>query len=207
MTIVCKLCGKRRARRYCPGVSADICPVCCGTERENTIDCPLDCEHLQVARVREKPAPLSPSDVPNQDVRLTEEFLEKHEELIVWLALALQRAMEQERAVDLDSKEALDALIRTYRTLESGLIYETKPQNPFAASIQTVMRESVEEFRKLQAREAGMQTLRDTDVLGVLVFLQRMELQHDNGRRRGRAFFDFLRSSFPNPPAAASVEL
>ncbi|MGD1092167.1 MAG: hypothetical protein ABSB35_09260 [Bryobacteraceae bacterium] len=207
MTTVCKLCGKRRARRYCPGVSGDICPVCCGTERENTVDCPQDCEHLQVARVREKPAPLTAANVPNQDVHLTEEFIQQHEELIVWLTMALRQAMEKERAVDLDSKEALDALIRTYRTLESGLIYETRPQNPFAAAIQTAMRESVEELRTHQAQEAGMQTLRDADVLGALVFLQRLELQHDNGRRRGRAFFDFLRSYFPAPPAPASVEL
>jgi hypothetical protein len=160
-----------------------------------------------VARVREKPAPLTAANVPNQDVHLTEEFIQQHEELIVWLTMALRQAMEKERAVDLDSKEALDALIRTYRTLESGLIYETRPQNPFAAAIQTAMRESVEELRTHQAQEAGMQTLRDADVLGALVFLQRLELQHDNGRRRGRAFFDFLRSYFPAPPAPASVEL
>jgi hypothetical protein len=161
-----------------------------------------------MARLREKPVPLTAANVPNQDVHLTEEFIQKHEELIVWLTMALRQAMEKERAVDLDSKEALDALIRTYRTLESGLIYETRPQNPFAAAIQTAMRESVEELRKHQAEEAGMQTLRDADVLGALVFLQRLELQHDNGRRRGRAFLDFLRSSFPAAPSApAAVEL
>jgi hypothetical protein len=187
-------------------VSADICPVCCGTERENTVDCPLDCEHLQVSRVREKPAPISAGDVPNQDVRLTEDFIREHEELIVWLTMALTRAMDKERAVDFDSKEALDALIRTYRTLETGLIYETRPQNPYAAAIQTAIRDSVEELRKHEAKE-GMHKLRDADVLGALVFLQRLEIQHDNGRRRGRAFFDFLRTSFPTPPAAASVEL
>jgi len=51
-----------------------------------------------------------------------------------------------------------------------------------------------------------MQTLRDADVLGALVFLQRLELQHNNGRRRGRAFVDFLRAYFPaqTQPAVAS---
>jgi len=49
-----------------------------------------------------------------------------------------------------------------------------------------------------------MQTMRDTDVLGALVFLQRLELQNNNGRRRGRAYFDFLRTYFPvqTPPPA-----
>ena len=206
MNTPCKLCEKRRARRYCPGVGASICPVCCGTERENTIDCPHDCEHLQESRRREKPHELSAENLPNQDVRLSEQFIREHEESIVWLAIALARVMEKERAVDADSREALDALIRTYRTLESGLIYETRPQNPYAAAIQEELKNSVEELRKRVKEQSGMNTLRDADVLGALVFLQRLGLQHDNGRRRGRAFFDFLRTAFPAPSAVASLE-
>ena len=47
-----------------------------------------------------------------------------------------------------------------------------------------------------------METVRDTDVLGVLVMLQRMEFARNNGRARGRAFIDFLRQEFPEfaPP-------
>jgi hypothetical protein len=195
----CKLCEKKRARRYCPGVRGDICPVCCGTERENTIDCPADCEHLQEARRHERPAPITADGLPNQDIRVSEQFLREHEEVVMWLAMEVARAMDKERAVDFDAREALETLIRTYRTLESGLIYETRPQNPYAAAIQSALQQSVEELRKHQAEEAGMQTLRDADVLGTLVFLQRLELQHSNGRRRGRAFFDFLRSYFPAP--------
>jgi hypothetical protein len=202
----CKLCEKRRARRYCPGVQASICPVCCGTERENTIECPLDCEHLQEARRREKPPEVNADVLPNQDVRLNEQFVREHEDAIVWLAMALARGIEKERAVDSDSREALEALIRTYRTLESGLIYETRPQNPYAAAIQEELKKSVEELRKRVTEESGMNTLRDADVLGALVFLQRLEMQHNNGRRKGRAFFDFLRAAFPAPAAAASLQ-
>jgi hypothetical protein len=54
-------------------------------------------------------------------------------------------------------------------------------------------------LRERMAEESGMQRLRDADVLGTLVFLQRLEMRHNNGRRRGRAFFDFLRSYFPAP--------
>ena len=50
----CAICHTRRPRRYCPGVRGHICPVCCGTERENTVSCPLDCPYLREARVREK---------------------------------------------------------------------------------------------------------------------------------------------------------
>src|SRR5712692_5433584 len=205
MSIPCKLCEKKRARRYCPGVGGEICPVCCGRERENTIDCPFDCEHLQEARHRERPAATNAADIPNQDIRVSDQFIREHEQEVMWLTAALARALEAGKAVDLDAREALDALIRTYRTLESGLIYETRSQNPYAAAIQQALQQSVEALRKQMAEESGMQRLRDADVLGTLVFLQRLELQHNNGRRRGRAFFDFLRTYFP-APSSVSLE-
>jgi hypothetical protein len=208
VNIVCKICEKKRARRYCPGVGGEICAVCCGTERENTIDCPSDCEHLQAARQHEEPAQIVSADLPNKDIRLTEDFVREHEYLVMWLALALTRSMEKEQTVDFDAREAIDALIRTYRTRESGLIYETRPQNPYAATIQGALQESVEELHKRIGEETGVHSLRDSDVMRTLVFLQRLELQHNNGRRRGRAFYDFLRTSFPAPAAdAASVNL
>jgi hypothetical protein len=199
VSTLCKLCEKKRARRYCPGVGVEICPGCCGTERENSIDCPSECEYLQEARLHEHPAAFDEKDIPNQDIRVSEQFVREHENVVMWLALALARAMAAEKGVDGDAREALDALIRTYRTLESGLIYETRPQNPYAVAIQEALKGSIEELRKHIAEESGMNTLRDADVLGALVFLQRLELQHRNGRRRGRAFYDFLRAYFPAP--------
>ena len=147
--------------------------------------------------MHERPVEVSEADLPNQDIRLSEEFMQKQEHLVMWLAAALARAMAQERAVDQDAREGLEALIRTYRTLESGLIYETRPQNPYASAIQEALKQAVEELRKRMAETSGMQLLRDADVLGTLVFLQRLEIRHNNGRRRGRAFFDLLRSYFP----------
>ena len=105
MSILCKLCEKRRVRRHCPGVSADICPQCCGTGREITIDCPLDCPFLQEARVHERPAALTREDIPNQDISLKERFVEEHEQEVMTLSLALARAMEHEKAVDLDARD------------------------------------------------------------------------------------------------------
>ena len=207
MNIPCKICEKKRARRYCPGVRGDICPACCAAGREETIDCPSDCEHLQTARKHEQPATVDPVDLPNQDIKLTEEFVREHEHVFVWLAVALAQAMEKEHAVDLDAREAIEALVRTYRTRESGLIYETRPQNPYAAAIQTALLASVEELGKHLAEESGMHTLRDADVLGTLVFLQRLERSRSNGRRRGRAFLDFLHSNFPSEPSPLSVGL
>lgn len=195
MSVPCQICNKRRARRHCPGVRGEICAVCCGTERENTIDCPLDCVYLLEARKHEQPAPLD--EVPNVDIRVKEDFLREHEPILLWISMALAQSMEKQRAVDTDALEALEAVIKTYRTRESGLIYESRPQNPYAAAIQEALRESIEELHKRVAQETGMHSLRDSEVLGILVFLQRLGLQHNNGRRRCRAFFQFLQTLAP----------
>jgi len=77
------------------------------------------------------------------------------------------------------------------------LIYESRPQNPYAAAIQTAIQESIVDLDKRLTEETGMHSLRDSEVLGILVFLQRLELQHNNGRRRGRAFYGFLQTLLP----------
>src|SRR2546421_11078915 len=135
-SMVCAICEIRRPRRFCPGVRGDICTICCGTEREITVDCPLDCIYLHDAHRHEKITPTDPQNFPNQDIRVTEEFLHQHEPLLLFLAqTVLDAALSTSRAIDFDVREALDALIRTYRTLQSGVYYETLPTNPIAAGI------------------------------------------------------------------------
>ncbi|MEQ1948395.1 MAG: hypothetical protein ABL995_14485 [Bryobacteraceae bacterium] len=198
MSISCNICNTKKARRHCLATNAGICPQCCGEQRENTLDCPLECPHLRDARVREKAPELDASQVPNMDVKISEKFVRENEPLLFVLALALRRAMQAERAMDTDAREALEAAIQTLRTRESGLIYESRPQNPYAASIQEKLTAAAAEFEAGLAKEIGI-TVRDTDRLGSLVFLQRLELQHNNGRRKSRAFLDFLTHYIPEP--------
>ena len=176
--------------------------MCCGREREETVNCPLECVYLREARAHEKPRDVDPKQIPNVDIEVTDSFVRRNEPLLVVLMHTLAAAMEQTQgAVDFDAREALDALARTYRTRESGLYYETKPANLLAAGIMERLQQAAEEFRKTAAERAGLTTLRDADVLGALAFLQRIEYQVNNGRKRGRAFLDFLHSQFPEPAA------
>jgi hypothetical protein len=204
--MACAICRIRKPRRYCPGVHGDICSICCGTEREVTVDCPFDCPYLQEARKHEHTQPVDPDTFPNRDIRVKEEFLEEHEPLLVAAANSLlEAALETPGAVDSDVRDALDALIRTQRTLQSGVYYETRPVNALANQIFTSTHSGLEEFRKLETEKLGMSRTRDADVLQILVFLQRMELDRNNGRPRGRAFMDFLRVFFSDPESAAEA--
>jgi hypothetical protein len=200
--MACAICETRRPRRFCPGVRGDICSICCGTEREITVDCPLDCEYLQEARRRERPAPVEESTIPNRDIRVTETFLRENEPLLVFTGRSLAGAAFETGAVDFDVREALDALIRTYRTLQSGVYYESQPANLIAANVYRAVQGAFDEFRKQEQQSLGISKTRDADVLGVLVFLQRIELDRNNGRRRGRAFLDELRGFYSAEPAS-----
>ncbi|HYL36682.1 MAG TPA: hypothetical protein VEV17_12285 [Bryobacteraceae bacterium] len=200
----CRICDTRKPRRYCPGVSGDICSICCGAEREVTVNCPLDCVYLAEARLHEKPPEINPEEVPNRDIPVNEAFLREHETLLIFLgAKLLEAALATAGAVDSDAREALDSLIRTYRTLQSGLYYETRPTNLIAAGIHQRIQEAVEGLRK-ELAEKGASAPRDAEVLGVLVFVQRLELAHNNGRPRGRAFIGYLRAHFPQDSQASS---
>jgi hypothetical protein len=193
----CAICQVRRAKRFCPGVHGDICSICCGTEREETIACPLDCEYLRDARPREKPIPLDVSSIPNQDIRITEKFLEENEELLFFLGGNLAAAaLETAGVSDSDVRDALQAMVRTYRTLQSGVYYETRPDNTLAQTLFDKAQSAIEEFRKQEQASRGMPKTRDADVLGLLVFFERLEIDRNNGRRRGRAFIDMLRSLY-----------
>jgi hypothetical protein len=193
----CKICETRKPRRHCPGVNGDICSICCGNEREVTVNCPLDCVYLVEARLHEKPTEINQEQLPNLDVPISEDFLREHEPLLIFLgAKLLEGSLETAGAVDSDVREALESLIRTYRTLQSGLYYESRPANLVAAAIHQKVQDSIQELRK-ELSEKGSTAIRDAEILGVLVFLERVSLLHNTGRPKGRSFIDYMRGHFP----------
>ena len=195
---MCAICKARRAKRFCPGVHGDICTFCCGTEREVSVSCPLDCEYLREARRHDRPVPIDGTEVPHADIRITEKLLANHEELLSSLAGAVaEAALETPGVADRDIRDALEALIRTYRTLEAGVYYETRPDNALARNVCRLVQDALARFRGQEQERLGMSRTRDSDILMLLVFLARLELDRNNGRPRGRAFIDLLRTLAP----------
>jgi len=169
-----------------------------------SVDCPLDCEFLQEAHKHERVAGVEPADFPHQDIHINERFLRENEWALTFLARSLlDLSLRTPGVIDFDVREALDALARTYRTLQSGIYYESRPTNPIAAGIYAGMQESVERYRQMEREQAGMTKTGDAALLGIFVFLQRLELDRNNNRKRGRAFIDFLRGQFAPAEAPA----
>ena len=194
--LTCRLCETRKPRRSCPGIAADICPQCCGREREETIRCPLDCVYLVEGRKHDRPV-FDPHNFPHKEIRVDAEFVEQHHELFTVVSLAvIKAAQETPTALDSDMRDCLEAVIKTYLTLDSGIIYETKPTNTVAAAVQSRLMDSIVEFKNFAYERTGMHSVKDGDLLRILVFLQRLELASNNGRRYGRAFLWKLHDTF-----------
>lgn len=198
---LCHLCQRRAPRRHCPALEQDICAVCCGTEREQSIACPLDCEYLRDAREHEKLPALDPKTLPNPEIELTDRFMDEHQELTVILGRMLFIASVQTQGVvDSDMREALAALVTTYKSASSGLIYSARPDNTIAAGVAARFEEELDKFREDVKKNSPQHALLDKDLLGVLAFWQRLEYQRSNGRRKGRAFMESLYAVLPPPP-------
>lgn len=191
---MCVICGLRKPRRTCVGVHGEICSICCGTERERSVHCPITCSYLQEAHRHEKVEPVDPASIPNQDIRVSEEFLNLNQALLAFVGSALfEASITGDDVTDLDVRAALDTLIATYRAKNSGLYFDAKSENSFAASIDEHVKKRIQAVQERE-REAtgGITAIKDSALLAVLVFLQRLEYMENNQRPRSKAFLDFL---------------
>lgn len=204
----CAICQVRKPKRFCPGVRGEICSVCCGTEREQSVDCPLDCTYLHEAHLHEKLPDIPEGAVPNSDIKVTEEFLRSNEVLMAFLSTAIyEGALQSPGITDFDLREGLEALVKTYRSLNAGIYYEDLPVNPFAAAVVKSVQARLADLKKRETEATGrISTIRDSVVLGVLVFLQRLEYGHNNARKRSRAFLDFIGRFYVPIPEAGNTE-
>src|SRR5262249_53474660 len=141
--VVCPLCGNRRARRSCPAVGQQICPVCCGTKRLTQIACPSDCPWLVSAR--EHPAAVVVRQ-QQRDVALMlqvmRDFDQRQSQLFLLISTFLLKyqAPELQPLVDNDVAEAMAALASTYETASRGVIYEHRPASLPAERLVTAMK-------------------------------------------------------------------
>lgn len=198
----CPICEKRKAERFCPAKAEKICAVCCGKEREVTIDCPADCTYLISAHRYENEHPRDiPADTPLLDETIPKDAVHPQQQLMAALAFSIAKfCTAQPTAVDNDILAALEALAQTYKTLSSGLIYEKPPQAPLPAELYAAVMAFLDEIKKEQSERGASVPFKDTEVFYLFVFLFRMGLLRTNGRPRSRLFIEFLRGQFPDAP-------
>jgi len=193
----CPLCSKRRPERFCPAQGEKICAVCCGTERERTLDCPADCAYLVTAHryEQENRVSLAAGELPFPGVEVPRDLIYEQQALVNGLAHALVMFSGEQRALtDSDALAAISALAETYRTLVSGIYYEKPPEAPLTAALYAALADFIQEYKKQQSAGAGFAGLKDSAIHLVLVYLARVCRTSTNGRPRSRQFLGRLRA-------------
>jgi len=195
--LFCPICQKRKPGRFCPAKAEKICAVCCGTEREVTIDCPADCGYLTAAHRYEEQHPRAlPPDTPLLDARIASDVVHGNGQLLSAVAFTIAKfCAQQHRASDPDVLASLRALAETYKTLSSGIIYEQRPTIPLQGELYDALSAFLADTRQKVAQSSGR--FKDSEIFQLLVFLFRMGLLRANGRPRSRRFIEFLRGQFP----------
>jgi hypothetical protein len=204
--MVCSVCEKRPAKRFCPALGEKICPICCGREREVTIDCLPDCPHLMAAHryEAEHRKPIPPEEFPYRNVEFSPDFVYEYWPIVTLLAGTILTFQSQNKELnDGSAYSALESLAETTRTLGTGIYYERPPDLPVARALYGQLAESLQNLRKQAMERTGLSSsLKDSDLFRILVFLLRICKQETNGRPRSRAFLEFLRARFPLPADA-----
>jgi len=197
--VACPICDKRKAARFCPAKGEQICTVCCGTEREVTITCPVDCAHLLAAHRYEDEHPRHlPADTPLLDEKVPSQIIHTHQHIMGAMAFSIAKFCVSQAAItDAEVLAAIQALAETYKTLRTGIYYEKPPEAPLPRQLYAAVAASINEVKERQTERAGFSALKDSDIFYLLVFLYRMGLLRGNGRPRSRRYIEFLRSQFP----------
>jgi len=200
--VSCPICEKRKAARFCPAKGEKICAVCCGTEREVTIDCPSYCSYLLAAhRYESEHQRFLPADTPLLVEKIPQDIVYTHQQLMAAVAFSIAKfCSAQSATVDVDVLAAIQSLAQTYKTLSSGIIYERPPDAPLPRELYAAVVALISEVKKQRAERPGAAVLKDMDLFYLCVFLYRMGLLRTNGRPRSQRFIEFLRSQFPQAP-------
>jgi hypothetical protein len=137
-------------------------------------------------------------------VEIPDQFLYEREPLLMGLSFALAQGARRDRTMhDSDLIAALSALCTSYqRLVSSGLHYQQALTNIAQQSIASEVEAMLQQYREVEQNHAGYSSLRDSDVLRALVFLVRMAYGRTSGRRKSRAFMDFLAAQFPERESA-----
>jgi len=198
--VICPICQKRKAKRYCPAKGENICAVCCGTEREVTIDCPSDCMYLMSSRQHyHERREVDWEHIPFADRSISRHVASAREELLVQLSYVVCSFVQDNPAlVDADVQASLQALAESYQTLASGLVYEKPPDYRLQRDLYERLKTAVAEYKHGDAGQVmiARATPLDGDIRDALILLTQLAAVRSNGRPKSRAFIDSLRSQF-----------
>lgn len=110
----CGRCHVRKAKRACPALGIDLCPLCCGLVREKKIHCPTTCVHLAQHKPYQERRIIDKKRTYPEDVLA--------DERLTWLLLHIEASIATRAKKDpsFTDKQALLALEYAREKIEKG---------------------------------------------------------------------------------------
>ncbi len=146
----CVICGKRKGKRFCVALREYICPACCGAERNESVDCPEECEFLKTGQ------DFSYSKTAEKDenlyMKLSAETIDKFDDyrhVIDGLFRDLHEKLREDQYYrDIDIVWALENRIKAYR-------YGEDEKEEIKLNRQGVLESTIDGFFKSYEYEQG----------------------------------------------------
>lgn len=154
----CTICGKGKAKRFCPAKNSNICAKCCGEKRGIEINCPLDCEYF-IEGQRHQQQKIAKQRIQKEGVESyirRAELYTKNPEIFALIEFALANMFRANRK--LNNKDVVRALEQVYKTLETekkGIYYDHTGENSYANEISTAILAIIRD-QLSKRRSAGM---------------------------------------------------
>lgn len=194
----CPLCEQRKGKRFCPAERATICAQCCGEKRMVEIDCPESCEYLKTGRERESEQEyrrfLRTADEPARQRYFR--VLSRMEQVVVYLEILIAEERRTVRELaDRDVLQALDLLIATLRTEDSGVLYERTSENLRVEGLRRALSEELHSLRYPQQQDRERLHLKDA--MECLELLRSMAASHVEPGAAPISYVDFLARNMP----------
>jgi hypothetical protein len=165
-----------------------------------TIDCPSDCVFLAASRQHyDERREVDWDRVPFADRSIPSRAANAREDLLMQLSYEVCLFVRDNPAVvDADVQGSLQALAETYQTLSSGIVYEKPPDYRLQHDLYERLKRAVKEYKKDDDGQVmiARSTPLDRDIRDALILLTQLAAVRSNGRPKGRAFIDSLRSQF-----------
>jgi hypothetical protein len=123
----CSQCYQRKAKRHCPALGSDLCPLCCGLLREKKIHCPANCPFL----IRHRP--YQEKKVIEKKQTFSKDILQ--DERLSWLTLNIEASLKEygEKTPSFVDRDAILALEYAREKMEkekSRLVLPFKAEEP-----------------------------------------------------------------------------
>ena len=134
----CIICGKEKAKRFCPAKNSHICPKCCGEKRGIEINCPSDCEYFIEGQKHHQ------QKITRQRLRKEgaksyirrEELYNKNPEFFALIEIAIANSFRANKKLNnRDLIRGLEQVRKTVETEIKGIYYEYESENSYANTI------------------------------------------------------------------------